>query len=244
VDEAQLADLVRGGKIQPATLVWREGMANWEQYSTVRPGGLAATSVSAVAGAAPGSEQAVCSECKGIFKLEDMIPYGDLRVCASCKPTFMQRLAEGVRLEAPAAMRYGGFWIRFAAVFLDGILLWIVNVGISLVVGLSSSQMIGAQPAAALGLRLVLTGIGLVIAGIYESIMVGKYGATLGKMACGLRVVTAAGQPLSFGQAVGRYFAKLLSRFTCFIGFIIAAFDDEKRALHDHICNTRVVLKS
>jgi hypothetical protein len=30
---------------------------------------------------------------------------------------------------------------------------------------------------------------------------------------------------------------------TCFIGYIIAAFDNEKRALHDHICTTRVVYK-
>jgi len=43
------------------------------------------------------------------------------------------------------------------------------------------------------------------------------------------------------GQAVGRYLAYLLNSFTLLIGFIIAGFDTEKRALHDRICDTRVV---
>jgi len=36
---------------------------------------------------------------------------------------------------------------------------------------------------------------------------------------------------------------ELLSRIICDIGYIIAVFDSEKRALHDHICNTRVVFQ-
>jgi uncharacterized RDD family membrane protein YckC len=42
-------------------------------------------------------------------------------------------------------------------------------------------------------------------------------------------------------RAFGRYFAKMLSWFTLAIGFIIAGFDVEKRALHDYICSTRVI---
>jgi hypothetical protein len=34
----------------------------------------------------------------------------------------------------------------------------------------------------------------------------------------------------------------LLSQI-CYIGYIMVAFDQEKRSLHDHICNTRVVYK-
>jgi hypothetical protein len=29
----------------------------------------------------------------------------------------------------------------------------------------------------------------------------------------------------------------------CYIGYIIAAFDGQKRALHDHMCDTRVIYK-
>jgi len=42
---------------------------------------------------------------------------------------------------------------------------------------------------------------------------------------------------------VVRFFATMLSQLTLYIGYIIAAFDDEKRSLHDHICDTRVVYK-
>jgi uncharacterized RDD family membrane protein YckC len=43
------------------------------------------------------------------------------------------------------------------------------------------------------------------------------------------------------GQAAGRYLAFLINGFTLFIGFIMAGFDDQKRALHDRICDTRVI---
>jgi len=62
-------------------------------------------------------------------------------------------------------------------------------------------------------------------------------------MACKIRVVTADGGRVSYARSFGRYFAKLLSGFTCMIGYIIAFFDDQKRTLHDRICDTRVVLK-
>ena len=78
----------------------------------------------------------------------------------------------------------------------------------------------------------------------YEVLFLGKYGATPGKMACGLKVVTSDGGKISYGRAVGRFFAQILSGLTCYIGYIIAGFDTpQKRALHDHICNTRVVHK-
>jgi uncharacterized RDD family membrane protein YckC len=77
----------------------------------------------------------------------------------------------------------------------------------------------------------------------YETIMIGKFGATLGKMACKIHVVTANGDNVSYARAFGRYFAKLLSAFTLLIGYIMAAFDSERRALHDRVCDTRVVLE-
>ena len=48
---------------------------------------------------------------------------------------------------------------------------------------------------------------------------------------------------MTYGRATGRYFAHFLSSFTLGIGYLIAAFDNEKRALHDHVCDTRVVYK-
>jgi uncharacterized RDD family membrane protein YckC len=60
-------------------------------------------------------------------------------------------------------------------------------------------------------------------------------------MVLGLKVVTANGGLISVGRAFGRYFAQILSGLILGIGYIMAAFDEQKRALHDHICGTRVI---
>jgi uncharacterized RDD family membrane protein YckC len=81
------------------------------------------------------------------------------------------------------------------------------------------------------------------VAVAYTTFFVGKYGATPGKMACGLQVVRPDGGRVTYLRAFGRYFAEWLSQITLLIGYIIAAFDDEKRSLHDLICDTRVIRK-
>ena len=42
-------------------------------------------------------------------------------------------------------------------------------------------------------------------------------------------------------RAIGRYFAAMLSSLILCIGYLLIAFDAEKRALHDMICDTRVI---
>jgi uncharacterized RDD family membrane protein YckC len=71
-----------------------------------------------------------------------------------------------------------------------------------------------------------------------------KYGATPGKMFLGLKVVSTDLQPLSYGQAFGRYFSYILSSLLLFGGFIMIAFRKDSRGLHDILSNTRVVYKS
>ena len=76
---------------------------------------------------------------------------------------------------------------------------------------------------------------------IYEIVMIKKYGATVGKMAMKIRVVRPDGDSISYGRSTGRYFAKVLSGMILYIGYLMAFWDDEKCALHDRICQTRVV---
>jgi uncharacterized RDD family membrane protein YckC len=78
---------------------------------------------------------------------------------------------------------------------------------------------------------------------LYNTLFVGKFAATPGKMACGLKVVDAEGGKVKYGRAFGRACSEILSGMVCYIGYIIAGFDQQKRALHDHICSTRVVYK-
>jgi len=240
VDDAQLAELERSGRIQADTLVWREGMAEWQPYHYAGPG--AAAPVAAAVTPSATATEGVCAECNGVFSLQDMIRHGNIYVCAKCKPILMQKLAEGARLNT-GALNYAGFWTRFAAVFLDGLILWVVNTAINLAAGLGAFQTSTSASAGFSPILLVVFFFEIAIALSYETVMIGKYGATLGKMACKIKVVTADGGRVSYLRALGRYFSKFLSGILCAIGYIIAAFDDEKRALHDRICNTRVILK-
>ena len=100
------------------------------------------------------------------------------------------------------------------------------------------------NPRAMIGTVLMLVLAMLVLQVIYTTFFVGKFGGTPGKLALGLRIIRADGSRVSYGRAFGRFFAEILSGLILDIGYIMAAFDDEKRSLHDRICDTRVVFKS
>jgi uncharacterized RDD family membrane protein YckC len=67
-----------------------------------------------------------------------------------------------------------------------------------------------------------------------------RNGATPGKAAFGIRVVSARAVPLTRVQAVVRYFGYLLSGFL-FLGYLWMLWDAEKRCWHDVLAGTRVV---
>jgi uncharacterized RDD family membrane protein YckC len=249
VTDAELNDLAQAGSIRDDTLVWREGMADWQPYGKVRGEGRSA--------APPLMGAIVCSQCGKSFSADEVVRMAEGWVCAACKPVYVQRLREGASVSL--ALDYAGFWIRFAAKFIDGLILGAVLVIpifiFFFVVARAGSGNFAADPFDVLlgqsRLRtegLVANVIGLfaqmifmVINVAYSTFFLGKYGATPGKMACRLKVVDAEGGAISYGRAFGRSCAEILSRLICLIGYIIAAFDGQKRALHDHICSTRVV---
>jgi uncharacterized RDD family membrane protein YckC len=166
-----------------------------------------------------------------------MIRYGDSWVCPECKPVFVQKIKEGVKLAG--TMEYAGFWIRFAAKFIDWLIL-LVPSGVlrGLFMGFTVFSSDPMLAPALWGLTSILQ---IALAASFDTWFVGKFGATPGKMAVKLKVVTAEDERVSYMRAFGRHFAEWLSYIVLCIGYIIAAFDDEKRALHDHICNTRVI---
>jgi uncharacterized RDD family membrane protein YckC len=86
--------------------------------------------------------------------------------------------------------------------------------------------------------------LGLIGGWLYEALMESSAKqATLGKMLLGLMVTDEAGNRISFARASGRHFAKYISSFTLFIGYIMAGFTAKKQALHDMIAGTLVVRK-
>jgi uncharacterized RDD family membrane protein YckC len=215
VTEADLLALLQAGTISANTQVWQEGMADWKPLSEARPD-LAANAIS------PAFNPAV-------------------------KNLNVQAMREGAIPSMYAGpLNYAGFWIRFAAKFIDGILMQVIGViiqmGFGMVAAVSMPTDASGEPSGA-AIAMIFLGMGLSILAqaLYNGIMVGKFGATLGKMACGLKVVMPDGSKVSMARAFGRYFAEILSGLILLIGYIMAGFDDEKRALHDHIASTRVI---
>ena len=198
-----------------------------------------------MASSAPGGDTRYCSECGRAVPASQLTSYGDVSVCTKCQPAYSQRTS--------GARRFGGFWMRFLAIIIDGIILFVVSAIITLPLGLAMggaglslgrnpdpSQVMTALPGlmGLVGLNFLIR---LALSMAYEVYFLTTKGATPGKMALGLKVIRADGGPIPVGLAVGRFFAKYLSFFTFCIGFIIAGFDREKRSLHDHICGTRVI---
>ena len=258
LDDAQFDALIAAGTITPETLVWREGQANWQPLRVARPGGATAplgavppipNMPGAASGAAALPRQVQCGECRAFFQREETIQYGSVNVCAACKPVFLQKLAEGASVGKgmlPDNLEYAGLWIRFVAKFIDGIVaLVVVGVPAIILIFIGISNSGGGQQGRNMMIAMqALIQIGAILFGVaYNTFMVGKYGGTLGKLAVGIRVIQASGEPVSFLRAFGRACADILSSILCYIGYIIAAFDAEKRTLHDHICSTRVIYK-
>ncbi|MGD1948305.1 MAG: RDD family protein [Leptolyngbyaceae cyanobacterium] len=140
-------------------------------------------------------------------------------------------------------MNYAGFWLRFAAAILDGIILYILGSIAGFIVGLIIGILsLGNDPTT---LAALLGGLaGLIVGWLYHALQESSsYQATLGKRAVGIVVTDLDGQRISFGTATGRHFAKILSSLILMIGYIMAAFTEKKQALHDIMAGTVVVKK-
>jgi len=243
VGDAEFRSLCESGRIGPDTLVWRSGLAKWQP--------LSATDASSSAVLSPGG--GFCTECGRAVAAGELLAFGNSRVCANCKDLFFQRVREQGVAAARGQYRYAGFWIRFLARIIDGLILGVVFYPIALVVasfsGLNKINLsVPPTPDPMLAFKLI-AGFGafyvveIFLCALYEAWFISHRGGTPGKLALGLQVVRPAGEPVSFWRAFGRYFGLLLSAFMLEIGCIIAGFDSEKRSLHDRICDTRVIYK-
>ncbi|MEA2371208.1 MAG: hypothetical protein QOH12_1602 [Solirubrobacteraceae bacterium] len=118
-----------------------------------------------------------------------------------------------------------GFWQRFGASFLDGIILGVVN--IALTVALKG-----------LGYALaVLVGVAYIV--YFEG---GPTGQTLGKRALGIRVISFdTGGPIGYGRAFVRYVGKIISAVVLLLGYLWMLWDREKQCWHDKMASDVVV---
>lgn len=236
VSDADLAGLARQGVVKAETLIWREGLPDWQPLSRLRP------DLVSVAGAPV---------------------LGGMAVPEQSKDLLVQQMREGAIMPgmpgSQLGLRYAGFWIRVGAKIIDGLLMMVVMLlalgvivlalyGLGVFTEEFARKLEGDNPE---GIGIILSAYGcLILFSIlfqlaYNGYMVRRWGATVGKMAVGIKVVTAEGQPVSLGRAIGRAAADMINNFICNgLTYIMVAIDEpEKRGLHDHIAGTRVVYK-
>jgi uncharacterized RDD family membrane protein YckC len=144
--------------------------------------------------------------------------------------------------------QYAGFWKRFAASFIDSVILYIVEavamVPLSTLIPELAMTNNETITAASSGPILFALTISIVIGWLYYALMESSdSGATPGKMIMGIKVTDLNGKRVSFGRATGRYFGKMVSYLTLFIGFIMVGFTAKKQGLHDMMAGCLVLNK-
>jgi uncharacterized RDD family membrane protein YckC len=263
-----LADLHHAGQLQPDTLVWREGMPQWRPWremmtqalneadgrtipaadavplsAGVNPYAMAEPSQATATGASSsGTAGTLSAGANPYASAEPHSPYTPPRAALRSDSDFV----------SGGEIVYAGFWKRFAAYFIDsllvGLVTWVVQMMVMAGFGVSAGLTSLNKPAdlfAGAGLFVFIFGLlilPLAMQAVYFAWMhASERQATLGKMAVGIKVTDDDGQRISFGRGIGRYFASIISSLILCIGYIMAGFTDRKRALHDMIASTLVV---
>jgi uncharacterized RDD family membrane protein YckC len=197
-----------------------------------------------------------CSQCGRTFPHSDLVQIAGNWVCGDCKPGYLSRvMASGGRAASALGWHYGGFWMRFGARMIDGIVLGVPLLVLAalLIPNLIRTQGAASNPAlagiAAISVTFFLCYFVVLIC--YEVLFLRYRGATPGKMACGLKVVRSDGNSLGWGVSIGRFVMwnvvssgiPYLNLILMLTSGIMTGTDAEKRALHDRVCDTRVVYK-
>jgi uncharacterized RDD family membrane protein YckC len=159
-------------------------------------------------------------------------------------------------VEAPPTYQLSGWWRRVGASILDGIVIGIPGFAVSMVVVLAVyGSLEGSMGDDELDIvaQIISAVITLPIAIAYYCLMMPRTnGQTVGKMACGIRVVREDGGEMTAGYAFKRqilviqflfgYASALLCWIPALLNYLAPLWDDGNRAWHDRIVKSRVVL--
>lgn len=161
-------------------------------------------------------------------------------------------------------MQYAGFWARFAALIIDGIITGLLFVPAIIAVAAgpkkltscsidsSGSVTVGERingicevPTAGAIAAAVLLGLVAMVGALvyYAKLEGGPSGQTIGKKAMGIRVADATtGGPIGSGRALGRYlFKTFISGNVCALGYLWMLWDGRKQTWHDKVVTSVVV---
>jgi uncharacterized RDD family membrane protein YckC len=131
--------------------------------------------------------------------------------------------------DGPSGPR-SGFWRRFVAALVDGIILSVVAIILAAILGIEGNAY---------------NGITTLLGVVYYTYLEGSTGQTLGKKALGIRVIDlSGGGSIGFGRAFIRYIGRIVSAIALFLGYFWMIWDKEKQTWHDKFANSVVVPES
>ncbi len=131
----------------------------------------------------------------------------------------------------PADPPYAGFWIRATTLFIDLAIVVTLYVAILVLIIVLTDRYLTTYR---IGLFAFLP-----VWLLYIACCEWRWGSTAGQQLAGLRVRASSGDSLTLGAALLRSISETLLVFT----FPLAAFDRRRRALHDRLAGTTVVVE-
>jgi len=242
VEADVLRDKFRRNELDLGSLVWREGMSQWQPLSAM------AEELQLLVPAAAGAGIDLRADYQAI---EDGTAVAKASAAAPSPYAAPTSATTGEAVVNGGEIVYAGFWKRVAAYFIDSLIVGIVGgvvaMVIGMVLGIGMAGVGGGSDAMGAGFIAIqlltnLVSIGLAAA-YYAGFHASSGKATLGKMAVGIKVVRSNGERITIARGIGRYFAAMLSGLILCIGYLMAAFTERKQSLHDMICDTLVVDK-
>ncbi|MER6269157.1 RDD family protein [Streptomyces sp900105755] len=123
---------------------------------------------------------------------------------------------------------YANWGQRFGGTIVDGLVFLVPYI-----------LVLFSSKAAVLG---IIGGLAIIGIAIWQLIMEGRTGQTIGKKALGIRLVKeATGQPIGVGMAFVRRIAHFLDSLACYLGWLWPAWDAKRQTFADKVCGTIVI---
>ncbi|MEW1779124.1 RDD family protein [Streptomyces sp. NPDC086777] len=123
---------------------------------------------------------------------------------------------------------YANWGQRFGGTIVDGLVFLVPYI-----------LVLFSSKAAVLG---IIGGLAILGIAIWQLIMEGRTGQTIGKKALGIRLVKeATGQPIGVGMAFVRRIAHILDSLACYLGWLWPAWDSKRQTFADKVCGTIVI---
>lgn len=186
--------------------------------------------------------------------------FADRSLCTNCWAQLRETTPAGYFAgEAFPAFEMGrpaGFWIRFLASLIDGIPITLISALLAwLLFGENLFETFVPQTetaedgtvTAAGGGFTAGQGLNLVISAIYATAFVSLLGGTIGVLLFRMRILRPDGSLLGPGRAFARYVV-LTATFALFlipaiVSAFMVGFRQDRRGIHDLICDTVVVIR-